>query len=305
MTPRIRIRPIHVLVVVTLSATALTACGGDSGGNGKDGGGDGSALASLKEAGVVEVGFANEAPYSYQEGDTLTGIEMEFLKGFFGEHDIEVVGKQVDFAGLIPGLQAKRYDMVGAGMYILPERCEIADFGPPEYQVGTAFAVAAGNPLGIQSYADVADSDAVYANSAGVAEIEYAEVAGVPKDRIKTFPSYADAAAALAAGRVDVVAQQQLGLRSTLDALGSDAVEYIELSEQPTDKSGAVAVGYGGALFPKSASDVREAYTEWLTTAREDGTYEEIMNKFGFTDENMPPADLTSEDLCAGNAPSS
>ncbi|MCW2549967.1 MAG: hypothetical protein JWN96_4427 [Mycobacterium sp.] len=279
-------------VAAGVLALSLAACGEDGGGGG------GSALEDIKDEGVVTIGYANEAPYAFKKDDELTGIAMEFLKAFFAESDVEVEGEVVEFAGLIPGLQAKRYDLVGAGMYILPERCEVAEFGPPEYQMLTAFAVAKGNPLGITSYDALAASDAVYATSTGVAEIEYAEVAGLPEDRIKTFPSYADAAAALDAGRVDVMAQQQMGLKSTLDALGSDGVEYVELTEPATDARGNPAVGYGGTVFPEDADELREAYTEWLADAREDGSYEEIMKEFGFSEENIPPADLTADELC-------
>ncbi|GAA2130509.1 transporter substrate-binding domain-containing protein [Nocardioides bigeumensis] len=282
-------------LVAAVLAVSLAACGGGGG----DGGGGGSAFDDIKEAGVIKVGYANEAPYAYQQGGELTGTAMELLKAFFAEHDVEVEGEVVEFAGLIPGLEADRYDIVGAGMYILPERCEIANFGPPEYQMNTAFAVARGNPLGITSYQDVVDSDAVYATSSGVAEIEYAEVAGVPEDRIKIYPSYADAAAALGAGRVDVMAQQQMGLKSTLEALDSDRVEYVDLTEPPIDVRGNPAVGYGGTVFPKESEDLREAYTEWLAQAREDGSYQEIMAEFGFGPDNIPPADLTAEDLCS------
>jgi polar amino acid transport system substrate-binding protein len=295
-----RIRSARPLVAgaAALAMTAMMAAGCGSADDAK-----GGTLARFEKSGVVKVGYANEAPYAYKKDGNLTGMNMELMKAFFKEHDIKVEGEQVDFAGLIPGLLAKRYDVVGAGMYILPDRCAAADFGPPEYQVGTAFAVPKGNPLGIHSYADVAKSQAVYATSSGVAEIEYAEVAGVPKNRIKTFPSYADAAAALVAGRVDVMAQQQTGLHATLNALNSDKVEYVELAEQPKDKTGATAVGYGGSVFPKDADDLREAYGEWLTNARKDGSYQKIMKEFGFTEENIPPDGLTAEDLCKGNTP--
>lgn len=283
------------VALASLLAFSLVACGEDGGGSG------GSTFDQIKDEGTVTIGYANEAPYAYKQGDELTGIALEFLKAFFAENDVEVKGEVVEFAGLIPGLQADRYDLVGAGMYILPERCDVADFGPPEYQMLTAFAVAKGNPLGITSYDELAASDAVYATSAGVAEIEYAEVAGLPDDRIKTFPSYADAAAALDAGRVDVMAQQQMGLKATLKALGSDQVEYVELTAPATDVRGNPAVGYGGTVFPKDSDELREAYTEWLAAAREDGTYAEIMKQFGFAEENMPPADLTAEELCSAS----
>ena len=53
-------------------------------------------------------------------------------------------------------------------MYITPERAEEVDFTDPEYQIGGALAVKAGNPLDLHSYEDIAaNPDVKVATMAG------------------------------------------------------------------------------------------------------------------------------------------
>ena len=53
-----------------------------------------------------------------------------------------------EWAGLIPGLNAGRYDIITGGMYILKSRCENIDFSDPIGYFGDAMMVPAGNPKG-------------------------------------------------------------------------------------------------------------------------------------------------------------
>src|SRR5690606_5411399 len=125
-------------------------CGGDA---------PSDTLAKAKREGKLRVGFANEPPFAYQESDSgrLTGEAPEIARVVLKELGVgETDGVLTEFGSLIPGLQAGRFDMIAAGMYVLPERCEQIDFSDPSYSVGAAFVVAKGNPLELHGYADVA-----------------------------------------------------------------------------------------------------------------------------------------------------
>ncbi len=53
-----------------------------------------------------------------------------------------------EFGSLIPGLQAGRFDIIAAGMFVNPKRCEQVQFSEPTYGIGQAFLVAEGQPEG-------------------------------------------------------------------------------------------------------------------------------------------------------------
>src|SRR5699024_8249413 len=114
-------------------ALTLAACGvTDGSGDGGDGEGSGK-LEELQDAGSITVGFAGEQPYSFEEDGELDGATIALHEEIFANLGIdEVEGVQTEFGSLIPGLNAGDFDVVSAGMSILPERCEQASFGDPE-----------------------------------------------------------------------------------------------------------------------------------------------------------------------------
>ena len=66
-------------------------------------------------------------------------------------------------------------DIIAAGMFINPKRCEQVQFSEPSYGIGQAFLVADGNPKGINDYGTVAEkSDLKLAVMAGAVEKGYA-----------------------------------------------------------------------------------------------------------------------------------
>ncbi|MGB3369267.1 MAG: transporter substrate-binding domain-containing protein, partial [Rhodococcus sp. (in: high G+C Gram-positive bacteria)] len=125
-------RIVTVIGGAALVAASFTACTSTTPADGED------RLQSLRDAGTITVGVAGEAPYSFEENGELTGATIALHKRIFGNLGIDTVeGVNADFGALIPGLQANRFDVVSAGMSILPQRCEQAAFGDPEFNYTT------------------------------------------------------------------------------------------------------------------------------------------------------------------------
>src|SRR2546429_9669343 len=104
---------------------------------------------------------------------------------------------RASFGSLIPGLQANRFDVVVAGFYIRPARCEQVAFSEPTIAVGDAVIVKAGNPKRINSYKSVVDNSSIkLAGVVGAATAKNAIAAGVPEDRVIMFPDYVSQVAA-------------------------------------------------------------------------------------------------------------
>ncbi|MDN5821254.1 MAG: transporter substrate-binding domain-containing protein, partial [Brachybacterium sp.] len=166
------------LVLSAAAMGGLAACsrtstgGGDSGGSGgSDGGGGGDLLSKLQDAGKITVGFAGEAPYSFEDGGELQGATVAMHREIFGELGIDTVeGKLTDWGSLIPGLNAGQFDAVSAGMSILPDRCAQAAFSEPEFQYTTALMVPTGNPEGLKDMQSFVDSGLTVATMSGAIE---------------------------------------------------------------------------------------------------------------------------------------
>lgn len=184
----------------------------------------GDALEKALAAGKITVGFADENPYAYRdENGELRGEAISIAKAVFKNMGIEEIeGELVEFGQLIPGLQAGRFDVVTAGMYITPERCEQVIFAEPEYSIGEGLVVAEGNPLDLHSYEDIAaNSDAKIAVMTGGIEINYLKAVGVKEDQIMQFPDQAAVINAVQSGRADAATMTSMSMKEIMASLGN------------------------------------------------------------------------------------
>src|SRR3546814_18126400 len=118
-----------------IAGIAASATGGGASGAHAE-----TALGKAKAAGFIRVGFANEAPYGYATPDgKLTGESPEVVKAVLKKMGIaEVDGVLTEFGALIPGLKAGRFDIIAAGLFVNPKRCEQIQFSKPTSGIGPA-----------------------------------------------------------------------------------------------------------------------------------------------------------------------
>jgi polar amino acid transport system substrate-binding protein len=284
-----------LMTLAVASAPVLAACGGDDDGASTSASGD--LLTKLKQQGYVRVGFANEAPYGYADpSGKLTGEAPEVARVIFKKMGIgELQGVLTEFGSLIPGLQARRFDVIAAGMFINPERCAQILFSEPDYQAKTAFLVKKGNPKGILKYEDVTSSGAKLGVLAGAVEGGYAESLGVPKNQIVTFNDPPSSFEGLQAGRVDAVSLTSISLRNLLNTHKGAPFEVTEPFVPVID--GKEQTGAGGYGFHKGEEKLRDAFNKQLADIKASGELASIIGPFGFTEAEVATT-LTTAELC-------
>jgi polar amino acid transport system substrate-binding protein len=275
---------------------ALPSCtrGGSSG--------DKDLIERARERGVIRVGFANEPPYAFLDPETgeLAGEAPAVARMVLDALGVErIEGVLVEFGALIPGLQAGRFDMIAAGMYITPDRCGAVAFTQPTYCVGEAFLVAEGNPLELHSYADlIAHSTARLGLVSGTVEVGYAEALGVPEDRIVMFPDMASAAAGVAAGRADAFAGTSLTVADLSERLGdTSGLEPADPFEQPVI-DGESVLGCGAFAFRPGDTAVRDTFDAEIANVLGTPAHLEAIRPFGFGEATAVPQGVTRERLC-------
>lgn len=254
-----------------------------------------STLEQAREQGYIRVGFANEAPYGYATADgKLTGESPEVAKAILERIGIpEVDGVLTEFGSLIPGLQAGRFDMVAAGMFITPARCEEVAFSEPSYGIGQAFLVAEGNPHGIVDYASIAENpDLTLAVMAGAVEAGYAEDAGVPDDQVTVLPDQSSLLSAVRSGRADAAALTAPSIAEMAEQEG------VESTEPFGEVAGQSVQGHGGFAFRKEDTDLLEAFNAELTEFIGSEEHIALVTPFGFGEGYLP--NKTTAELCAG-----
>ncbi|MEV0734379.1 ectoine/hydroxyectoine ABC transporter substrate-binding protein EhuB [Streptomyces sp. NPDC050549] len=262
-------------------ATASTTNGGDL-------------LDRLKAQGVVRLGIAGEIPFGYIDKDgQLTGEAPKLAEAIFKRLGVgKVQPVPTEFGSLIPGLNSQQFDVVAAGMYVTPERCEQVIFADPDYQVLDSFVVRKGNPKGLHTYKDVVAKKAKFATGTGYAQIQHAVDAGYKQSDILIVPDQVAGLNAVEAGRVDVFAGTALTTRAVVkkSAKAESTRPFAPLAD------GKPRIDGGAFAFRPTETKLRDAFNVELHKLKKSGELFRILRPFGFTKAEM--TDLTAKELC-------
>lgn len=278
---------------------ALAACSPRENESGAVAGADQTTMQKAIATKKIRVGYANEAPFAYQDPATgkLTGEAPEIARVVLSRMGIvEVQGVLTEFGALIPGLQAGRFDIIAAGMYVLPPRCRQIAFSNPTYGISDAFAVEAGNPKGVHGYGDIAGRPELKLGVVtGAVENGYAKVLGVKPDQLLIFPDAPSALEGLKSGRIDAYAGTRLTVESLLGKAGG-GMESAQPFTEPV-VGGHKARGYGAFGFRKEDKDFVNAFNAQLKGFVGSSDHLKLVHPFGFGPGDMP-GPVTADQLC-------
>lgn len=252
-------------------------------------------LDELREQGFVRIAIANEPPYTAVNPDgTVSGAGPELARAIFKKLGVEdVVASVSEYGAMIPGLQAGRFDVVTAGLFMKPERCRAVAYSEPDLCDAEAFAVQKGNPFGLRSYEDIAANPEVKIGApGGGTEERLALEAGVPRDRVIVVPDGQSGIKMLQDGRIQVYSLPVLSINDLLAKANDPNLEIV-----------APVVGApiycAGAAFALGNEELRDAYDAVLAEMKESGEFAEIIEPYGFSAEAAKQ--VTREQLCAAN----
>lgn len=277
--------------VAALGALAATGCSRVATASDTEGG---ELLERLRAQGVARLGIAGEIPFGYiDRNGKLTGEAPELARVIFKRLGVDRVQPvPTEFGSLIPGLNSQQFDIVAAGMYINPERCEQVIFSDPDYQMLDSFIVRKGNPLGLHNYQDAVEKKAKFATGTGYAEIAYAVEAGYDRGDILIVPDQVAGLNAVETGRADVFAGTAL---TTREVVKKSAKAEVTEPFKPI-VGGKPHVDGGAFAFRPSESNLRDAFNRELHKLKDSGELLRILKPFGFTESEM--TDMTAKELC-------
>ena len=208
-------------------------------------------------------------PFEYRDDNgELTGFEVELATAMCEELQANCEFVIQAWDGMIPGLLARKFDLIMSSMSITPERAERVLFSEPYYITPSGW-------FGPESFnTDVTDMDAMKDKTVGVQRGTTMDtyvtenMGGVVN--IKRYTTAEDMVLDLEGQRLDVVfVDYPVGEQTVLNKEGYKEVgEPVKLGE-----------GVGVAMRKrdaKLADDVNAA----LKKLKEDGTYDTIMQKY-------------------------
>ncbi|MBX2835322.1 MAG: transporter substrate-binding domain-containing protein [Gammaproteobacteria bacterium] len=250
-------------------------------------------LNSAKDGGLVRLGFANEVPWAYPgENNEPLGFVNSIVIGTLKNMGIENLEPvTTDWAGLIPGIKANRYDIVTGGMYILKKRCENMDFSDPIGVFGDALVVPAGNPKDLHNYQDVIKSKSVLVTGTGYNTIDVAKSEGVPDADLMLVPGPTEMLAALLAGRADAIVTNTFTANEMAEQSDGKA-EVTDPAKMPDFTLNWVGIG-----FRAEDSGFREAFNAALADYLGSDEMMAAVAEYGYTEAQLP-GDATTEFAC-------
>lgn len=258
-------------------------------------GGDGepanvSTLERGMDDGYLRVGIANEPPYTEVNADgSVHGAEPDVLRAVLKTMGIdEIQGIVTPYDAMIPGLNADRWDVIAAGLFMKESRCAAVSYSEPVIVSTESFGTPVGNPKNITTIQDVIDNtDLKVAVLTGAFEAGILDEAGVPAGQQVLVKDSRSGMEAVTANRADAFLLPTLSLRSLVEQDSS-----IEVSAPIAD---APRTG-SGAAFRTNDKELLDAYNEALAKFKQTQEFSDILNQWGFDPDVVEG--VTAEELC-------
>ncbi|MFI1241248.1 amino acid ABC transporter substrate-binding protein [Nocardia salmonicida] len=243
---------IAAAVLAVVAATGLSAC------------------SSASDPNVLKVGTEGTyAPFSYQEGGTLTGYDVEVARAVG-----EKLGKQVEFVqtpwdSIFAGLESQRFDLVANQVTVNPERTAEYALSQP-YTTSEGVIVTESDNTTITSLASLAGK-----TTAQSATSNWSKVASGAGAKVEAVEGFVQAVQLLKAGRVDATVNDTLAVGEYTKKTGDTGIKVAAQTGE-TSKQAFAARKADTALI----TDVDKALAE----LRADGTLARLSEKYFGTD---------------------
>ena len=241
---------------------------------------DGVTLAQIKSAGELKIGCeAAYVPFTYRQEGKIVGYDVDLAELLCKPLGVKANFIDTAWAGVIPSLYAKKFDVIMSSMSYTKERLERVAFTIPYAEASQALLVRAGDADKVRSAADLNGRVvAVKLGSPGQILQEKINVSlkaagGAGFKDVRTFDDHPSAYVALAQNRVDGVLNTLATLAMVLkDAPGKYAI---------TKSLGAD--NWAGIAARKEDSEIVQYLNTELARLKADGSIYRLQEKwFGF-----------------------
>jgi len=230
--------------------------------------------AAAQEGGKLKIGTEGAyPPFNTLTADgKLEGFDVDIAKALCNQMKVECEFVVQDWDGIIPALQAGKFDAIVASMSITDERKEQVDFTNKYYVTPLAVAAENGSDLkgttpedmaGKTIGAQAATTQAIYAQ-------DYYAKAGAD---VKLYPTQEEAVQDLMNGRLDAVVSDKFvmtdWLKNSPDASCCKLIGDVAGTELET-----------GIAIRKGEDELREKLNAAIDAIVADGTYKQIQSKY-------------------------
>lgn len=270
-------------IAIPLGGSVASGLAGCSSGTTED------ALAHVKQVGTARLAIADEPPYTKINPDgSVTGAAPDIARSVLKRLGVSnVEGIVTPYEAMIPGLQARRWDLITAGLFMKRSRCAEILYSEPDIVSTESFAVPRGNPKGITTVAHLKRERVKVGVLPGSFEEGILKTAGVAASQMVSVQDGRSGVEALESGRIDAFFLPTLSLKDFKETGGSFDVTP-PVKDAP--KTGA------GAGFRKTDRGFRDAYNAKMDVLKRSGEFDRILAKWGFS--GRVARSVTTAELC-------
>jgi polar amino acid transport system substrate-binding protein len=210
-------------------------------------------------------------PFEFVDASgTIQGFDIDIAKALCAQMKAECTFVSTDWDGIIPALQAKKFDMIVSSMSITPERKKLVDFTNKYYNTPPAIAVPKDSKItdvsGLKGKTIGAQTSTTHAN--------YAEK-HLGDAELKIYPTADEYKLDISNGRIDAVIDDVVVLSQWVK---SDAGACCKiLTTLPVDKE---INGEGAGIAVRQGDPLREKLNTAIAAIRADGEYKKIQDKY-------------------------
>lgn len=267
-------------ILLVLAVLGLAACGSDDdGGSGSTAQASGTGFKPIN-GGRLTVGMNLQfKPEMYLDKGQPAGYDVELLKRLAPDLDAKLNVQNLDFNGLIPGLQSNQFDMVSVGLTATPERKQVVDFTRPYVPYALVLGVPGADAASVTSAGQLNRSGTVITALQGSSGEQLAKKV-FPDAKVTGFPDQNAAFLEVATGRADAIVVEDY-LLAQFQASNPGKLEKAR-TPKPLD------VQYGSWAVPKGHEAFVAYLDKWLCGAQRDGTLAKIYKRVFEIDE-FPP----------------
>lgn len=224
-------------------------------------------LAKVQDEGELLIGTEGTYPpfTFHDESGELTGFDVEIAREVAERLGVEAKFLETQWDGMFAGLDSGRFDMVANQVGIREDRLESYDFSDP-YITSAAVLVTSADETEITSFEGLEgkkSAQSLTSNYADIAKEFGAELTGVE--------GFNQAIELLVSDRVDATVNDKI---SVLDFLKQRPDAPIQIADESDDAS------QSGLQFRKDSGAIIDEVNKALAEMIEDGTYEEISQKW-------------------------
>ncbi|MDH1279469.1 transporter substrate-binding domain-containing protein [Pseudomonas chengduensis] len=250
-------------------------------------------LDDIKSKGVMTVATEDDyAPFNFIVDGKPEGFHKELLedlKVYAKAQGFDVKQEILPWTGLLASVSSGQYDMAFTGALVTDDRLRVFNFAPPFASAQHFYVKRAGD----DSLSDIASlcgkTVGLQAGSALLARLpelkKMMEAEGCKIGKVTEYPSYPEAYADLANGRLDYVINALISVNDLVKTRGDTFAKGIAVSGD----------GFAAWPVPKNSPELLELLTGFMTEVRNSGRLAELQTKwFGEAFPAMPKEPITT-----------